>query len=66
MTDDKNASFPIRRTYVVKVCGEARPDAPAGRAENLVTGRLADFRSGHELVEAIAKDLERENEAKPA
>ncbi len=50
--------YPTRRAYVVKVRGDAKPDALAGRVENLVTGRQCDFASGFELLESIASDLE--------
>jgi len=42
----------------VKVRGDAKPDALAGRLENLVTGRQCEFASGRELLESIAGDLE--------
>lgn len=54
-TDSK---YPTRRAYVVKVRGDARSDALAGRLENLVTGRQLDFASGLELLEFLASDLE--------
>jgi hypothetical protein len=54
-TDSK---YPTRRAYVVKVRGDAKPDALAGRLENLVTGRQHDFASGCELLESLASDLE--------
>ena len=47
-----------RRAYVLKVRSDATPDALAGRLENLVTGRQAEFESGHELLDSIASDLE--------
>jgi hypothetical protein len=52
------SKYPNRRTYVVKVRGDARPDALAGRLENLITGRQQEFASGHELLAAIAAELE--------
>ena len=42
----------------MKVRGDAKPDALAGRLENLVTGRQCEFSSGRELFESIAGDLE--------
>jgi hypothetical protein len=42
----------------VSVSGDAKPDALAGRLENLVTGRLDVFASGRELVESIVADLQ--------
>ncbi len=39
MAFNTDSKYPTRRAYVVKVRGHARPDALAGRLENLVTGR---------------------------
>ena len=50
--------YPSRRTYVVKVRSDAKPDALAGRLENLMTGRQSEFASGRELLASIAGDLE--------
>jgi len=50
--------YPSRRAYVVKVRGDATPDALAGRLENLVTGSQREFASGDELVESITSDLQ--------
>ena len=58
MPFNTDSKYPTRRAYVVKVRGDANPDALAGRLENLVTGRQCDFASGHELLESIAKDLD--------
>jgi hypothetical protein len=52
------SKYPSRRAYVLKVRGDAKPDALAGRLENLVTGRQLEFASGRELIEAIAAELE--------
>jgi hypothetical protein len=57
MTLNAKSKYPSRRTYVLKVRGDARPDALAGRLENLVTGRQLDFASGRELLDAIAAEL---------
>jgi hypothetical protein len=43
---------------VLKVRGDAKPDALAGRLENLVTGQQREFASGRELLDSIASDLE--------
>ena len=51
------AKYPSRRAYVLKMRGDAGPDALAGRLENLVTGRQHEFASGRELLEAIAAEL---------
>ncbi len=58
MAFNTDSKYPTRRAYVVKVRGDAKPDALAGRVENLVTGRQCDFASGCELLESIASDLE--------
>jgi hypothetical protein len=50
--------YPSRRTYVVNVRSAAKPDALAGRLENLMTGRQSEFASGRELLASIAGDLE--------
>ena len=42
--------YPSRRTYVVKVHGDATRDALRGRLENLVTCQLSDFTSARELL----------------
>ena len=57
MTFNPASKYPNRRTYVLKVRGDAKPDALAGRLENLVTGRSQEFASGHELLDSIASDL---------
>lgn len=58
MTLNANAKYPSRRTYVLKVRSDAKPDALAGRLENLVTGQQQEFASGQELIEWITCDLE--------
>ena len=58
MPFNTDSKYPTRRAYVVKVRGDAKPDALAGRLENLVTGRQCEFASGRELLESIASDLE--------
>jgi hypothetical protein len=57
MTFNTDSKYPTRRAYVVKVRGDANPNALAGRLENLVTGRQCEFASGGELLESIASDL---------
>jgi hypothetical protein len=52
------SKYPNRRAYVLKLRGDATPEALAGRLENLVTGRQRDFASADELLESIAGDLE--------
>ena len=58
MTFNTDSKYPTRRAYVLKVRGDAKPEALAGRLENLVTGQQRDFASGRELLESIAGDLE--------
>lgn len=58
MTLNVRSKYPTRRSYVLKVRADARPDALAGRLENLVTGRQLEFASGRELLDAIAAELE--------
>lgn len=57
MTLNPESKYPTRRAYVLKVRGDAKPDALAGRIENLVTGQQREFASGDELLESIASDL---------
>ena len=57
MTLNAQSKYPSRRAYVLKMRGDARPDALAGRLENLVTGRQLEFASGRELLDAIAAEL---------
>jgi hypothetical protein len=62
MSLNPESKYPSRRTYVLKVRGDAKPDAPAGRLENLVTGQQREFASGQELLDAIASDLKASSE----
>jgi hypothetical protein len=64
MALNPESKFPSRRTYVLKVRGDAAPGAIAGRLENVVTGRQRDFDTETELVESLANDL-RESAVKP-
>ena len=52
------SKYPSRRAYVLKVRGDAKPDALAGRLENLVTGQQREFASSRELLDSIASDLQ--------
>jgi len=52
------SKYRSRRACVLKVRSDATPDALAGRLEHLVTGRQAEFESGHELLDSISSDLE--------
>jgi len=57
MTLRPEPKYPSRRAYVLKVRSDAKPDALAGRLENLVTGRQSEFASARELLDSIASDL---------
>lgn len=57
MTLNSESKYPTRRAYVLKVRGDAKPDALIGRIENLATGLQREFASGDELLESIARDL---------
>jgi len=61
----REPKYPSRRAYVLKVRSDAKPDALAGRLENLVSGRQLEFASGHELLDSIAADLELSAEDPP-
>ena len=52
------SKYPNRRAYVLKLRGDARPDALAGRIENLVTGDQIEFASARELLESLTRDLD--------
>lgn len=52
------SKYPNRRSYVLKLRGNATPGALAGRLENLVTGRQREFASAEELLAAVVSDLE--------
>ena len=52
------SKYPSRRAYVLKMRGDAKPNALAGRIENLVTGLQREFTSGDELLASIASDLQ--------
>jgi hypothetical protein len=66
MIFNTDSKYPTRRAYVVKVRGDAKADALAGRLENLVTGRQREFASGRELLESIASDLEATPHERPS
>ncbi|RZT97779.1 hypothetical protein [Rivibacter subsaxonicus] len=52
------SKYPTRRTYVLKLRGDATAEALAGRVENLVTGNQQEFASASELLTSITSDLE--------
>ena len=66
MTLKPEPKYPSRRAYVLKVRSDAKPDALAGRLENLVTGRQSEFASARELLDSLASDLAADARAQPA
>ena len=57
MSLDSKSKYPSRRSYVLKLRSDAKPNAFAGRLENLVTGDQLEFASAHQLLDSIARDL---------
>lgn len=57
MSLSQESKYPSRRTYVLKLRSDAKPDALAGRLENIVTGRQHAFESAHELLDSITNEL---------
>jgi hypothetical protein len=57
MSLSQESKYPSRRTYVLKLRSDAKPDALAGRLENIVTGRQHAFESAHELFDSITNEL---------
>jgi hypothetical protein len=66
MALNSEAKYPSRRTYVLKVRGDATPGSLAGRIENVVTGRQRDFGSDRELTDSLASDLRDAATERPA
>lgn len=58
MVLNAESKYPSRRAYVLKLRGDAKPDALAGRIENLVTGSQLEFACARELLESLARDLQ--------
>jgi hypothetical protein len=52
-----DTKYPNRRTYVLKLAGDATPEELRGRLENLVTCECGDFRSADELCELLVRDV---------
>lgn len=59
MTLDPQVTFPVARSYVLKLRRDACPDgdALAGRLENLSSGRRFEFGNAEELLACLADDL---------
>ena len=66
MTLDSKAKYPSRRTYVVKVRRDAKPDALSGRVENIVTGQQREFANAAELLDSLASDIEMASLERPS
>jgi hypothetical protein len=66
MTLNAESLYPSRRAYVLKLRGDARPDALAGRIENLVTGQKWEFASAQELLESLVHELQAAVQSKGA
>ena len=66
MPFNSESKYPSRRTYVLKVRSDADRNALAGRVENVVTGQQHEFASAHELIDAIASDIEAGGGERPA
>ena len=58
MTHRAESRYPARLSYVLKLRGDATGEALVGRLENVVTGRRVEFRSAHELLDAIAHEID--------
>jgi hypothetical protein len=58
MSLNSTSKYPNRRAYVLKLRSDAKPNALAGRLENLVTGRQREFASARELLDSLASDLQ--------
>ena len=58
MTLNPESKYPSRRAYVLKLRGDATPDALVGRLENLVTGQQREFASARELLEGLLHELD--------
>jgi hypothetical protein len=66
MVLNPESKYPNRRTYVLKLRGDATPGQLAGRLENLVSGRQREFATARELLESLASDLEAGATERPA
>jgi hypothetical protein len=58
MVAHPDSKFPNRLAFVLKLRGDATPDALTGRLENVVTARRVDFTSARELLDAVADEIE--------
>ena len=51
------SKYPSRRTYVVKLRGDAAPQALAGVVESVVTGKQYGFASAEQLVDLLQSEV---------
>ena len=57
MSLSQDSKYSSRRTYVLKLRGDAKPGVLVGRVENIVTGSQHAFESAGELLDWIASEL---------
>lgn len=57
MVLSERLKYPNRRTYVVKLRGDAGPQALAGVVENVVTGKQYGFASAEQLADVLQGDV---------
>ncbi len=53
----ERSKYPSRRTYVVKLRGDAASQALAGVVENVVTGKQYGFASAEQLVDLLQSEV---------
>jgi hypothetical protein len=58
MTLRADTKYPSRRTYVLKLRGDATPEELRGRLENIVTCECEDFSNAAELCELLARGVD--------
>jgi hypothetical protein len=58
MSHQSESKYPARLSYVLKLRGDATSTTLAGRLENVVTGHRVEFASAHELLDAIAHEID--------
>jgi len=57
MSLSQDSKYSSRRTYVLKLRGDAKPGVLMGRVENIVTGSQHAFESAGELLDWISSEL---------
>ena len=58
MTLKADSKYPSRRTYVLKLRGDATPEQLRGRLENIVTCESENFSNAAELCELLARSVD--------